>query len=192
MILNPSIKSGVVIVDKKPYYYIDLVSGTMGDMVLAFNIKKQTLAKFNETNNPNVLVKNYMMIPYKRTKLLEQRATTELSKHLLDKLGKDNTTKGYKLKYEEAIFASPVEEGIDTITSSFGLGFKEMSKTHLPATPTNKKSEEPVETGVFIGLNNVLWLEETNDSDKFKDYIDSIYNTYMPYFRLNVLEDGAL
>lgn len=183
--LSLELKSGVVIVDENPYYYIDLVHGYGGDLVFAYTMSKKSVQAYKETKDPNMIVKQRHIV---RDKMIhynnkeDSETASDLSRHLANKLGKDNVYYKNKVVYKKALFASPVEQGKDSITGLWGRGFAEMKATRM--SPVNGQQENPkmFPTGVFIGLNNVVWTKTSYD-DKWLDYLEPLYQVYQPYFK---------
>lgn len=183
--LSLELKSGVVIVDENPYYYIDLVHGYGGDLVFAYAMSKKSVQAYKETKDPNMIVKQRQvrkrkMIHYNN--LDDSETSSDLSRHLANKLGNDNVYYKTEIVYKKALFASPVEQGKDSITGLWGRGFAEMKATRM--SPVNNRQENPkmFPTGVFIGLNNVVWTKTSYD-DKWLDYLEPLYQVYQPYFK---------
>lgn len=177
------VQSGVVIVDNEPYYYIDLIQGDDGKLVIAYELGTKGIELYKQTKDPNVLFKKRMLVETKE----KPYEGTSLAQHL-------NNRRKLKVKrkfnYLPAIFTTPVINGTDTVTGNWGLGFPEMHKKVLVG-PKTGKYEKMEKTGIFIGLNNVKWLKDTYQFDRWKGYIGPLYSTYMPYF--NVLtSSGAM
>lgn len=177
------VQSGVVIVDEEPYYYIDLIQGDEGKLVVAYELGTKGIKLYQQTKDPNVLFKKRTLVEIKE----RPYEGTDLAKHLNNKR---KLKVKRKFNYLPAIFTTPVINGTDTITGNWGLGFPEMHKKVLIG-PKTGKYEKMEKTGIFIGLNNVKWLKDTYQFDRWKGYIGPLYSTYMSYF--NVLtSSGAI
>lgn len=191
--LNPNnealaleLKSGVVIVDEHPYYYVDLVHGDSGDLIFAYAMSEKSIQAYEKTKDPGVIVKQRHIV---RDKMIhynnkeDSETASDLSRHLANKLGKDNVYYKNKVVYKKALFVSPVEQGKDSITGLWGRGFAEMKATRM--SPVNGQQENPkmFPTGVFIGLNNVVWTK-TSYNDKWLNYLGPLYQVYQPYFKV--------
>ena len=162
------VQSGVVIVDEEPYYYIDLIQGNEGKLVVAYELGTNGIKLYQQTKDPNVLFKKRTLVEIKE----KPYKGTDLAKHLNNKR---KLKVKRKFNYLPAIFTTPVINGADTITGNWGLGFPEMHKKVLIG-PKTGKYEKMEKTGIFIGLNNVKWLKDTYQFDRWKGYIGPLYS----------------
>lgn len=172
------VQSGPVIVNDKPYYYVDKIHGPDGDLIVAYNLLKSSVRKYEQTKNPLALTKAMAedtITSHKYT------SASPLSKLLSLRKGSQKTR--IVIRYKPAIFVSYVEDGIDSITETYGQGFKEMHQTQIKG-PINNRYQEMKPTGVFIGLNNVKWLKDVYDFSRWQGYLIPIYNHYLPYFKM--------
>ncbi len=176
------VQSGPVIVNEKPYYYVDKIHGPDGDLIVAYELSKSGLRKYEQNKNPLTLGKAYKIddIVYKKYDSTSKNASPLVK--LLSKR-KNNVTMHSKIYYKPAIFVSYVEDGTDSITETYGQGFKEMHAVKVVGPVTNKY-EEMKPTGVFIGLNNVKWLKDVYDFSRWQGYLVPIYSHYLPYFKM--------
>ena len=181
------LKSGVVIVDKEPYYFVDMVQGVDGQIIVAYSLSKKSIEEYKRNYNPYVLRKAGQMDIGVIKKFSDDTNASPLSKYLSKR--KDNEKTVTKVRYSPAIFVSYVTQGTDSISNTWGDGFPEMKKTTIRG-PVNGHYQAMKPTGVFIGLNNVKWLKDVYDFSKWKGYLAPIYQHYLPYFRL--MKDGVI
>lgn len=180
MINRIDVQSGVVIVDQEPYYYVDMVHGDYGDLIIAYELSKKSIQNYRQTHDPHLLAKANKG-EYLTRERINTNTQSSLAKHLANKLGSKNKTHQVRFMYKAALFTSPVEYGTDTISGSYVKGFKEMNKTAI-AGPMNGKYPRMIETGIFIGLNNVKWLKDAYKFNQFNGYTMPIYENYSAYF----------
>lgn len=174
------VQSGAVIVDHDPYYYVDLVNGDDGRLIVAYELSKKSKETYRETGDPKFLSKAGRVEFVEVTKF--NKDNSELSKHL--SLRPDNKQRKQIVKYKPAIFTAPVEYGTDSVTGNYGLGFPEMRPESLRG-PVNGRYQTPEETGVFIGLNNIKWLKDVYDFKQWEGYLRPIYDVYINYYNVS-------
>ena len=51
------LKSGIVIVDDDPYYFVDQVNGIDGSLIVAYSLSKKSIELYKQNHNPRVLKK---------------------------------------------------------------------------------------------------------------------------------------
>lgn len=175
------LKSGIVIVDDDPYYFVDQVNGIDGSLIVAYSLSKKSIELYKQNHNPRVLKKAGRINIGTIKKFSDSDNASPLSKHLSKRKG--NTKKVTKVEYNPAVFVSYVTQGIDSITNTFGDGFPEMQKTAIRG-PVNGHYQAMKPTGVFIGLNNVKWIKDVYDFSQWQGYLTPIYQHYLPYFQL--------
>lgn len=175
------LKSGIVIVDDEPYYFVDQVNGIDGSLIIAYSLSKKSIELYKQNHNPRVLKKAGRINIGTIKKFSDSDNASPLSKHLSKRKG--NTKKVTKIEYNPAVFVSYITQGIDSITNTFGDGFPEMQKTAIRG-PVNGHYQAMKPTGVFIGLNNVKWIKDVYDFSQWKGYLTPIYQHYLPYFQL--------
>ena len=181
------LKSGIVIVDEMPYYFVDQVNGVDGRLIVAYSLSRKSIELYKRNHNPRVLKKARRIDIGITKKFSDSDSASPLSKHLSKR--KDNTKKVTKIRYNPAIFVSYVTQGTDSITNTFGDGFPEMQKTAIRG-PVNGHYQAMEPTGVFIGLNNVKWIKDVYDFSQWKGYLTPIYQHYLPYFQL--MKEGLI
>lgn len=181
------LKSGIVIVDDEPYYFVDQVNGIDGSLIVAYSLSKKSVNLYKQNHNPYVLRKAGRITVGTVKKFSDADNASPLSKHLSKR--KNNEKVVTKIEYNPAIFVSYVTKGTDSITNTFGNGFPEMQKTAIKG-PVNGHYQTMKPTGVFIGLNNVKWIKDVYDFSQWKGYLTPIYQHYLPYFQL--VEEGLI
>lgn len=174
------VQSGVVIVDNTPYYYVDLIHGSDGDLIVAYELSKKSVKNYNQTRDPTLLAKANKG-EYLKAQRFKTDTKSDLAKHLADKLGNKNDRKQLRFFYKAALFTAPVEYDTDSISGDYVKGFKEMNKTVITG-PINGKYPRMKPTGVFIGLNNIKWLKDVYKFNQFNGYTMPIYENYTAYF----------
>jgi hypothetical protein len=184
-----NVRAGAVIVQDKPYYYVELVSDGVDQLIIAYELSKRGLAAYEDTNNPNVLAKASALQVEDIDKYDTSPKGSPLSRYLGVKLGDKNKQHKMKTFYKPAIFVSQVVNGTDSITDNFGPGFMEMKPTRI-AGPINDSYQKLEPTGVFIGLNNIKWIKNQYDFKRWQGYIEPIFETYNAYFNTLGMFDG--
>lgn len=176
-----NVRAGAVIVQDKPYYYVELVTDGSDQLIIAYELSKRGLAAYAETNNPNVLAKASTMQIANENKYDTSPKASPLSRYLGVKLGDKNKESKMKTFFKPALFVSEVTNGTDSITDNFGPGFMEMKPTRV-AGPVDNSYQKMEPTGVFIGLNNIKWIKNQYDFKRWQGYIEPIFETYKAYF----------
>lgn len=184
-----SVHAGAVIVQDRPYYYVELVSDGTDQLIIAYELSKRGLAAYAETGNPNVLAKASAMQFEGFNKYDVSPKASPLSRYLGVKLGDKNKQHKMKTFYKPALFVSELVNGTDSITNNFGPGFMEMKKT-IVFCNKDKQYPQMIPTGVFIGLNNVKWIKNQYDFKRWQGYIEPIFETYNAYFNTLGMFDG--
>lgn len=182
MVQNLDVQSGVVIIKEKPYYFVEQVHGDNGDLIIAYSLSKQSLVHYKQTHDPKVLAKAAIMkqVSYKRFR--DDDSSSTLSRDLAEDLGDKNTRHRTTIFYKAAIFTSPVTYGTDSVSGNYGKGFAEMKPTQITG-PMNGHYPKMEPTGIFIGLNNIKWLKDVYNFNRFKGYNYPIYDRYSLYFQ---------
>lgn len=176
------IQSGVVIIKNKPYYFVEQVHGNNGDLIIAYDLSKISLAQYSQTHDPKVLAKAAIMKQVSYKKFQDNENSSTLSKDLAESLGDKNIKHRTTIFYKASIFTSPVTYGTDSVSGSYVKGFAEMKPTQITG-PMNGHYPKMETTGIFIGLNNVKWLKDVYDFKRFKGYDYPIYDRYSLYFQ---------
>lgn len=174
-------RSGAVIFDNEPYYYVDEINGSEGPMIIAYDLSKHSIDEYQRSRNPDVLTKAAQG-RYMDSYQVDPRSSSKLAQHLVKKFGEHNRDRKVHLFYKAALFTAPEHYGVDTATKSYVLGFNEMAKQQIQG-PINGHYPPMQPTGVFIGLNHVHWIKDGYDFRKFDGYDIPLYENYMNYFR---------
>lgn len=176
------VQSGAVIVDKEPYYYVDLVNEGDTQMIIAYELSKNSVDKYHQTGDPKLLARAGK-VKYVNHMTLNPNANSKLTKYLINKLGNKNGRRELKVFYKTAIFVSPVVYGTDTINGNYTQGFYEMASQDIQG-PLNGSYPKMDPTGVFIGLSHVHWIKDNYDFKKLNSYDVSLARRYSDYYRI--------
>lgn len=180
------VKSGLVLIDDTPYYYIEQFEDNGETMVVAYKPNSKEIKKYKSTHDPLVITKphkNEAVLTYGK---LGKNPKSELGKQL-DRKGKNKPTKGIETKYLAPAFISLVEQGTDSVDDSFGDGFKEYVPQELGAIMETREEgktkrgvalPDQVPSGVFISLRHVYWLKDVFTPKGLPEFLDSLYTSY--------------
>lgn len=176
------VKSGVVIYENQPYYYVDMISGDDGDMIIAYDLSKESIKNYEITKDPRVL-KRAGKGKYVKQVKINPNNDSKLAQFMAKHLGNKNTKDTLRIYYKTAVFTSPVVYGTDTFSDNYMQGFYEMARQDVRG-PLNGQYPPMEPTGVFIGLNNVYWLKDVYDFKRLNGYDLPLYQNYSQYFRI--------
>lgn len=153
------IKRGVLWVQKKPVYIIELINEKDTAYIAAYAVQEENI----DPKAP----------PIKRGRF-EVKPTTQFSKTTtLSKLADTIYSKSKKAvrawKSDPPIFVCPVVHNQqDTFSGKIGSGFFEHTQDRWTTLNGQRKYERGAPTGVFIGLDSIVWEDKvTIPADSF-------------------------
>jgi len=155
------VKKGVLWVQKKPYYIVELIKEQKLAYVRVYHVQPGT------ESNPQKAM---------RQVTIKQKAFS--TKTLLGQLANAITPKKTKVKYEpmEPAFIAPViPNQINTFTGKREEGFFEREPDTITTIGGEKKYVRGKNTGVFIGLSSIVW------DSKIKIPTESLVNVLTQY-----------
>lgn len=180
------VKSGVVMVEDEPYYYVDMVDGDVGKMIIAYEIDPKSIEEYRKigTPDPALLYKKKKIESATKYHYFINRKTGEGLTKLAQKAIKRDpkaSEKVTKILYKPAIFISPVIKATDSFDDNYTDCFAEMVPTELrgPQNGTYIKMEP---TGVKIGLQHIFWTTDTYQLGDWEGYSSMLYENYASIF----------
>lgn len=153
------VKRGVLWVQKKPVYIIELINEKDTAYVAAYAVQEENI----DPKAP----------PIKRGRF-EVKPAAQFSKRttlgkLADSIYSNNKKDVRVWKSDPPVFVCPVVPNQqDTFSGKVGSGFYEHTEDHWTTLGTQRKYERGTPTGVFIGLDSVVWEDKvTISADSF-------------------------
>lgn len=180
----PTTLSGVVVFKKKPVYYVTKVGNSDDEMIIAYRLSEQSLLKYQETHDYNVLEPAYKMTKVEQPNYSNQSLIVRTFN-----LHPQPAKVTYEKRYLPAVFASDIMYANDSFTNDYCLGFYEQTTNNnqylrgLSVNVLGAKSYErayPPErsTGIFIGLQHIVWLAYGLNLDEWGTYLNDLYLHY--------------
>ena len=175
MLKISSVDSGIVFVEDEPYYYIDMIDGEEGKLVIAYEISKSSIDAYNKGGKQDIQLLGKAK-KVQEINISKYSSTTALSKKAKLK-DEDSERKVTKVLYKPALFVSPVVQHEDTFSDSIQTCFAEMGKEQIVGPVTGYyPAMKP--TGVFIGLNHVKWIKDAYQVGTWEGYTSMVYDNY--------------
>lgn len=151
-----TVKFGVLILEDKPQYMVDIVND---DMAVFYDISKKSLAEYNRRDNKELSVLS-------KDNRWEEHITPKKiynSKLLNNILRKEPAEKKQIVQlYKKPLFSSDIDYHTDKLTGKYKLCFELKDTNGSP-------------TGIYIGIDNIYILEETIDLNKWVKFDNLIY-----------------